>query len=332
VDVFFVISGFVITNLLMRQQPMDFKDLSLFWGHRVRRLFPALTVVIAVSLVVGWVVLWPVQFNGLSSAATWSAVMLGNIYAFNQTGYFASEPTWNPLLNLWSLGVEEQFYLVWPLLLGAMWWASRKKRWILVAGVLLVTILSWFSGYSYGRGEAGGSPESAVFYLPWFRAWELLAGALVALALLTPSLKSLLAAPHAKRFFTVSYVVVFVILAAALFWTYQSQRPSDYALTIVVMTSLALTIGSSVPVSNSLSGNSFLLGVGKISYPLYLWHWPILALGLAVGIAQSVGSKLMLVAVSVVLAIATRYLIENPIQRRPVSRRSKARSTARSAV
>ena len=99
VGVFFVISGFGITNLLIRQKPFSFPAMAMFWGHRVRRLFPALCLVIVATLIAGWFNLWPAQLSGLGLAAAWSAAMLGNIFAFRETTYLAAEPTWNPLLN-----------------------------------------------------------------------------------------------------------------------------------------------------------------------------------------------------------------------------------------
>ena len=319
VDVFFVISGFVITNLLLRQQPMKIKELGLFWGHRIRRLFPALIVVIAVSIFLGWFILWPIQFQGLSESATWSAAMLGNIYAFDQTGYFASEPTWNPLLNLWSLGVEEQFYFVWPVLLGAIWMLFRGRRIALVSVVALLTLISWLAGYTYGHGEIGGEAEAAVFYLPWFRAWELLVGALVAFALMSPRFISFTESKRQSLTLVLPYLASLIVMVTALFWTYESQRPSEYAIIIVLVTGVVIALGSAVGRVNTLSGNALFLAMGKVSYPLYLWHWPILALGLSAGFAESTGSKWVLIGISLVLAGITRYLIENPIQRRQVT-------------
>lgn len=318
VDIFFVISGFVITNLLIRQQPYSIQSLMIFWGRRVRRLFPALALVIGATLIAGWFILWPVQFQGLANSAVWSAAMLGNIYAYFESGYFAAEPTWNPLLNLWSLGVEEQFYLAWPILLGVLWVLVGGRNTRLVATIALLGILSWIAALVFGRSEVGGTALGAVFYLPWFRAWELLAGAFIALLAFNRKPGRRSESRLSSGTFIILYWLVATLLIVSLFWDYGSQRPAQYALLAVVATSVVIALGPYARNSTRLFSNSALVGVGAISYPWYLWHWPILALGLAAGIGQTTNSKLSLITLSIVLAVGTKVLVENPIQGRDV--------------
>jgi len=321
VDVFFVISGFVITNLLIRQQPFTLNSLTMFWGHRVRRLFPALSLVIGTTLIAGWLILWPVQFKGLTDSGAWSAAMLGNIYAYFQTSYFAAEPTWNPLLNLWSLGVEEQFYLVWPVFLTAMWILLRGKNFRIVVIVALLGLISWIAGAVYGQSNVGSTTLGAVFYLPWFRAWELLAGAFIALLAFQRRVGGQSKSETSHALLAVLYWLAAIVLFISFFWDYGSQRPAHYAVFAVAATTIVIAIGPYVRNSTRIFGNQAFVGVGAISYPWYLWHWPILALGLAAGLGQSMGSKWSLITLSLALAIGTRLFVENPIQRREVNPR-----------
>jgi len=322
VDIFFVISGFVITNLLIRQQPFSGRALLLFWGHRVRRLFPALFIVILFTLIAGWLVLWPAQFRELGESAAWSAAMLGNVYAFTKTGYFNVDPAWNPLLNLWSLGVEEQFYLVWPALFAALWLICRRRRVAIFWVILALLFVSWVWGLTYSVSGFELNATSATFYLPWFRAWELLAGAVV--ALLINKVRGRIGggwAPSSGRVVVnrTSYIVSFAVLIAALMWPYTSERPSVYALAVVLATSLIIYLGTEIVPAQRLVGNPPLLWLGKLSYPLYLWHWPVLVIGAAAGFSVSFFHKSGLILGSFVLAWLTWRFIETPTQRRPVT-------------
>lgn len=320
VDVFFVISGYVITNLLLRQQPLRGRALALFWGHRVRRLFPALALVLAATLIAGWFILWPAQFDALGQATAWSAGMLGNVFAFRETGYFAAEPTWNPLLNMWSLGVEEQFYLVWPLLLSGLWLLVRGRRRALGLLLAVLGLGSWLWAASYGSDDVAGSGISAVFYLPWFRAWELLAGALIALVLLrAPTFATAGRSPLVTRGTAAIYWLSLAALPVALVWPYEDPRPTSYATVAVVLTAAVIALGAGIKQADPVVGNPVLLGLGRISYPLYLWHWPVLALALAAGLAESSTQRLLLVLLSIALATATWWLLEKPVQARPVT-------------
>ena len=316
VDVFFVISGVVITNLLIRQQPFSWRAQAVFWGHRVRRLFPALVLVLAATLVAGWFILLPAQFEGLGEATAWSAAMLGNVYAFTETNYFAAEPTWNPLLNLWSLGVEEQFYLAWPALMALLWWITRSKRLLLILAITLLTLGSWTWAHSVGSASTATNDVASVFYLPWFRAWELLLGALVALALYYfPQLTT----QFPRRFTAAIYWVSVAGLLVALIWPYEDPRPTSYATAAVILTAIVIALGPGVLQAETTLGNPPRLALGRVSYPLYLWHWPLLSVGLAAGIAQTLTGKTALIALALALAAGTWLLVEKPIQRKKVS-------------
>src|ERR1700736_3993755 len=171
VDIFFVISGFLITGIIARE--LDQKRFSLlgFYNRRIRRIFPALIVVLCTVLVLGWLWMLPAAYTQLSSDVFASAAFLANIALLLQSGYFDVEAAKKPLLHLWSLGIEEQFYLVWPLLLMLV----ARLRLRMLTAVSVVGMASFVLNVALI-----GSNPVATFYLPFTRAWELLAGAALA--------------------------------------------------------------------------------------------------------------------------------------------------------
>jgi peptidoglycan/LPS O-acetylase OafA/YrhL len=320
VDVFFVISGYVITNILVRRQPTTIRALANFWGHRVRRLFPALGVTLFATLIVGWFVMWPAQFMRLGQSVAWSAAMLGNVFAWRDTSYFTAELTSNPLLNLWSLGVEEQFYLVWPLLVAALFLAVRNRLGPAAIALVLLTVASWTAALLTVRASDNLEEAlSAVFYLPWFRAWELSIGGLVAIGLLARSRRRPNAGPLPRQ--TWPYALAVAALAVSLVIAHSDSNPALYALGTVLLTALVIAMGEGRAFAERRVGNQPLLWLGKISYPLYLWHWPLMALAVTTGVMLGAASGVLLVGASVALAYLTWRFIEMPIQQLRVSGR-----------
>src|SRR5882757_2012930 len=173
VDVFFVISGFLITGIIARELDSQRFSLLGFYDRRVRRIFPALIVVLAAVLMLGWLCMLPDAYTKLSSDVAASAAFSANIALMLQSGYFDIESARKPLLHLWSLGIEEQFYLAWPLLLMLF----ARLRW----NLLTVAIAIGVASFALNVALIGSNPV-ATFYLPFTRAWELLAGAVLAFA------------------------------------------------------------------------------------------------------------------------------------------------------
>src|SRR4029079_5362257 len=171
VDVFFVISGFLITGLVARELDVGRFSLVEFYNRRIRRIFPALIVVLSVTLALGWFWMLPSAFAQLGGDSFASAAFLANIALLLQSGYFDVESAKKPLLHLWSLGIEEQFYLFWPLLLML---AARLRRRIMTMGAILAS-----RSFLLNVALIGSNPI-ATFYLPFTRAFELLAGAVLA--------------------------------------------------------------------------------------------------------------------------------------------------------
>jgi len=171
VDIFFVISGFLITGIIVRELDQKRFSLLAFYNRRIRRIFPALIVVLCVTMVLGWLWMLPAAYAQLSSDVFASAAFLANIALLLQSGYFDIESAKKPLLHLWSLGIEEQFYLFWPLMLMLV----ARLRLSMLAAVAVVGIASFVLNVALI-----GSNPVATFYLPFTRAWELLAGAALA--------------------------------------------------------------------------------------------------------------------------------------------------------
>ena len=171
VDVFFVISGFLISTIILKSLNNGTFSFREFYGRRVRRIFPALTIVLFSSLTLGWFGLLSDELNQLGKHVAAGAGFVSNLVLWSEVGYFDSSANSKPLLHLWSLGVEEQFYIVWPLLL----WSAWKLR----INVLLVTLLIAGSSFLLSLNKVGYD-ITAAFYSPQTRFWELLAGSLLA--------------------------------------------------------------------------------------------------------------------------------------------------------
>jgi peptidoglycan/LPS O-acetylase OafA/YrhL len=304
VDVFFVISGFLISSIIfvdLDRGRFSFVD---FYARRIRRIFPALAVVLTVSLLVGWYALLPDEFAQLGKHVAAGAAFVANIALYGEAGYFDRAAELKPLLHLWSLGVEEQFYLFWPLLLYVAW--RLRLRLALVIGT--VGAASFFMNVARIKGH-----EVATFYLPFARLWELLCGALLAYAGTRPH-----ATPAARRSLSPNLLsaVGFAMIAGAVFGLNRAMLyPGWWATLPVIGTCLMLAAGEAGWVNRVVLGSRAMVFIGLISYPLYLWHWPLLAFQRIVnpdGMTTLV--RVGLIVAAVLLAWATYRFVEGPIR------------------
>jgi peptidoglycan/LPS O-acetylase OafA/YrhL len=174
VDMFFVISGFLITGLLLRDQAQNTLSLRDFYARRIKRIFPALALVLSVCMAVGWLMLTSEEFSALGMYTSGGAAFANNFLFWRASGYFDTAADTKPLLHLWSLGIEEQFYLVWPLLL---WLLFRKPRWLGAGMVLCLAVSLVYSLWAI-RADA-----VLAFYSPLARLWELVLGGVLAYGL-----------------------------------------------------------------------------------------------------------------------------------------------------
>ena len=314
VDVFFVISGFLISNqILHRLERGDF-TLSDFYARRVRRIFPALIVLLAACYALGWFALFANEYAQLGKHITAGVAFLSNFVLWQESGYFDTNSRLKPLLHLWSLGVEEQFYLIWPLTL-LLTFRLRLKASAVVVTFLLASFA--FNIYYIGQDASGA------FYLPVTRFWELMAGAVLACAFSSPTESP--GRPGDKPGYKQKYEqrykewasVTGLLLVIAAFWMLRERLayPGTWALLPTLGAFLVLSAGPDAWVNRHILANRALVLIGLISYPLYLWHWSLLSFGDIVQSGSlSTRARFVIILASFVLAALTYLLVERPIR------------------
>ena len=301
VDIFFVISGFLISRIIfeaLEHQSFSYLD---FYNRRIRRIFPALVLVCAATLLFGWYSLLPDEFQRLGRHLAASAAFVSNFTLWNESGYFDAAADSKPLLHLWSLAIEEQFYIVWPLLLGLVW---RSRR-----GFLLTTILVGTASFGVNIFTIGHYRHAA-FYSPLSRFWELMIGG--ALAYLFMHRPCLL-----QRYGNLRSALGLLLIAyTVIFLTKEAAFPGYWALLPTVGAFLIISGGAGAWVNQRLLAARPMVGLGLISYPLYLWHWPILVFSkLVKGYVLTTAEAFFAIVASVVMAYLTYELVEKPLRR-----------------
>ncbi len=301
VDVFFVISGFVITAKLTREIAAGEFSLLGFYEGRFKRILPALSVMLAATLALGWFVLLPGDYAAAGKSAAHAAFGAGNLFFYWNTDYFDQVAELQPLLHTWSLGVEEQFYLVWPFVLAAIFkFSKRQVSTIPLVGLMTVVGLAYAIWLTNSNGKAA-------FYLPFPRAWELSIGAL--LVFLPPI--------NSKLVSNIAAIAGAALVAWSLFCiTSNDPFPGLNALYASVGTALLVLKKKQSVVGEVLSLRP-LVGTGLISYSLYLWHWPVIVFYRHYdgGAVPSVTTALALGIVSLLLSYLSYRFIEKPFRR-----------------
>ncbi|WNG95700.1 acyltransferase family protein [Mycobacterium sp. ITM-2016-00318] len=330
VDVFFVVSGFLITGLLWREaSDSGTVRLARFYGARARRLLPAAVTVLVATCVASTVLLPPLQARSVLGDGIASALYVGNYrFAIHGTDYLAVDAPPSPLQHYWSLGVEEQFYLLWPaLIIGTAWVLARAAQRIGARSVTpYVLVLGLLAAVSFALSMAWTEnwPSWAFFSLPT-RAWELAVGGLVAL---TAGAWRHLPGPSTAL---VGWGGLALILVTCTQIGEGTPYPGTAALLPVMGTALIIGAGCATPdvgVGRLLSKPAMRM-IGRLSYSWYLWHWPVLLLAPAViGHPLGLTGKSAMVVVSFGLAILTLHLIENPVRFAPSVKGSSLRSLA----
>lgn len=295
VDIFFVISGYLITTIIAGNLQADLFSFADFYQRRIRRIFPALVLVVSAVFAFGAATLLADERERLEWHVVGAAGFVSNFILWGESGYFDAAADGKPLLHLWSLAIEEQFYLLWPALL----WFAAKRRWRFAALTAVVGLASFALNLLLISSDA-----VATFYSPATRFWELLAGASLAL-----SAHMDFRAPRRALSFAG------LALLAASFAILHSARafPGFWAVLPVAGAVAIIAAGPHAPVNRRLLSHPVLVWFGLISYPLYLWHWPLLSFARLLE-----GGSLWLRAAAVVAAVglawATTRFVERPLR------------------
>ena len=303
VDVFFVISGFLITAILVNELNSTGRiSIIGFYERRARRILPALFLVILVSLMVGWFVMFTDQFKTFLSSVV-SILYFGSNYFFlGETGYFDADIDLNPMVHTWSLAIEEQFYVFFPLLLWALWRFVGKRFLVLVLSILAVGSLAAAALFT-------GDPSNT-FYLLQFRAWELLAGSLVAIVLSKRDFK-----PESNQWLSALGLVAIIASMFAL----DNSTPHPGLVTLIPILGSVLVIAYAGPttLTHRILSTPVLVGIGLISYSAYLWHQPIFSFFRIVNLHNPQPLDFLpLIALSLALAYLSWRFVENPFRSR----------------
>ena len=302
VDIFFVISGYLISSIIFENLDRGSFSFGQFYGRRIKRIFPALTLVLLSCLVFGWFGLLGDEFKQLGKHMAAGAGFVSNFFLWQESGYFNNAAETKPLLHLWSLAIEEQFYIFWPLIVWVTW--KRKTLFLIVFIGLIVASLAY-------NMHLVRLDSTATFFSPATRIWELLAGVLLAYMRVRPT-----AWQPSQRQLQIASTLGVLLLAIGFYRIDRSRPyPGTWALLPILGSFCLIFAGPTAWFNRFVLSNRLLVWIGLISFPLYLWHWPILSLMRIVesGAPEPYFRNIALV-LSVLLAWATYYFVEKPIR------------------
>ena len=313
VDIFFVISGYLISCIIFKSIQGDRFSFLDFYERRVNRLFPALLLVLTSAYLFAWFALFPSEYRQFGKHMAAGAGYVENLVLWQEAGYFDLQSQLKPLMHLWSLSVEEQFYLIFPV---AVWgaWSLRKNVLLLVAGL---AALSFFLNVAAVKAS-----REMAYFVPQTRFWELLAGALLAYFYvfkptgLESRSEQMIQAVRLTRS-VLSVVGAFLILVSIFAFTTNELYPGWWALIPVTGAALLVFSGPEALVNRTLLSNRLMVSIGLISYPLYLWHWPLLSFArILSNDPPAPFVQWMLVGSSFLLAWGTYRWVELPLRTR----------------
>ncbi|MEM5311998.1 acyltransferase family protein [Paraburkholderia sp. JHI869] len=299
VDVFFVISGYLITTIILTNLEREKFSITDFYGKRIRRIFPALLLVLLFCASAGWLVLLRDEYRQLGKHIIGGTSFVQNFVLWGESGYFDGDHEAKPLLHLWSLAVEEQYYIFWPLLLSYAW--THRWRFTVMNGVIIVV--------SFGLSVwlAFRDPVAA-FYSPLSRFWELMVGGSLAYAALHRS-------DLVGRYGNLLCVLgMGLLLSGFMLTNHERAFPGFWALLPTLGTFLVIAAGSGAWINRTILSSRPVVTCGLISYPLYLWHWPLLSFAHFVWPDNGHATKIAVVLLSILLAWLTHRFVEKKIR------------------
>ncbi|MCQ8181972.1 acyltransferase [Methylomonas sp. SURF-1] len=324
VDIFFVISGYLISSIIFQNLEKGTFSFGEFYARRVKRIFPSLILVLAASYAFGWFALFADEYKELGKHIAAGAGFVSNFVLWGEDGYFDYSAETKPLLHLWSLGIEEQFYIVWPFLI----WLAWRRNFNILTVTVLVALVSFYLNMRGIRFDS-----VATFYSPQTRFWELLCGSMLAwLALyrkgayapFRAKLDAWLASVVYRETHeadgktlanALSFIGLFLLVYGFSIINRNFYFPGKWAVIPMLGAVLIISAGPQAWFNRIVLSNRLAVWVGVISFPLYLWHWPLLSFARVLETeVPSVNIRLVAVALSVVLAWLTYRLVEQPIR------------------
>ena len=315
VDVFFVISGYLITSIILTEKQQGTFTLLGFYERRARRILPALFVVMFACLPFAWLWMLPSDIKDFSKSLVAVSTFASNILFWRESGYFNTAAELKPLLHTWSLAVEEQYYVLFPIFLLITW--RLGKRWIVsifvVVAVISLAVAHWGSFYQ----------PQATFYLLPTRGWELLIGVIIAFYLFAKTDIETTTEKFDKSVSQLGSLIGLLLIACAIFaFDKNTPFPSAYALMPTIGTAFIILFATPQTLVGKFLGSKLLVGVGLISYSAYLWHQPLFAFARHSSISKP--SPTLLLSLSIIaltLAYISWKYIEMPFRNRDFLKR-----------
>ncbi|WP_374555289.1 acyltransferase family protein [Aquitalea pelogenes] len=316
VDIFFVISGYLISSIIFTKLSSNDFSFIEFYIHRAKRIFPSLAVILTASYIVGWFAFFPDEFKQLGKHIAAGSAFVQNIILTSESGYFSNASELKPLIHLWSLAVEEQFYIAFPLVI----WITWRLRISIPLILFTLTILSFKLNIQFSY-----SNQVKAYFLAKNRFWEILAGSIIAymqtFTFNVNSKKNTYSQlnkriPFKRIILNIASVLGFSLSLAAIFFLDKKFIfPGWWALLPVLSACLIISSGKNAHINKTILSNKIMVFIGKISYPLYLWHWVILSTSQVIGgKSLSPWAATFAIIVSIALSWLTYLLIEKPIR------------------
>jgi peptidoglycan/LPS O-acetylase OafA/YrhL len=325
VDVFFVISGFLISTIIFKSLDDGTFKFSEFYSRRIKRIFPALLVVLSASYLFGWFALLADEYKQLGLHIAAGTAFISNFILWREAGYFDTAADSKPMLHLWSLAVEEQFYILWPVVI----WLAWKRGLSLIHVTIFIALIS----LAFNVMGVKQDPVST-FFLPLTRFWELLCGTILAWLLLYKREACESANAKIIRFFSrnpqrneeevdtqlfknwLSLLGASILIFGFLHINKKHDFPGLWAFFPIMGAVLLIFAGEKAWVNRKILSNKFLVWIGLISFPLYLWHWVLLSFARIIeSETPHFNIRISAVILSFLLAFLTYRLIESPLRR-----------------